>query len=402
MKAIVKIPSNHTGGAMSNWKFQDELSEVESLSVVFSLVEDPRIERTKLYPLPEVLFLALAAVVSGIEGWRHIEEFGKDRIELLRRYFPYQEGIPCFQTIARIFSIIPSSNFELLFMKFMSWATRSSDQELIAIDGKTLRRSFDKSSGKESLHILNAWAVNRGICLGQIEVGEKTNEITAVPEILDMLDITGAIITVDALNAQKEIAAKIIEKKADYVMPIKGNQSCLKKDIEDFFNLELLALQPSFQHEKSIEKGHGRIETRDVYCVKNVSLLHNQHHWPKLNSISKIVSRVVRNGIETQTTRYFISSLPADAQKIGRFVRGHWGVENNLHWVLDVCFDEDHSRKRKDHAPRNFSLLRKIAINLIKEDKKSGWSIKYRRYKAATNDLYFGMLFGNAGFLQTI
>lgn len=385
---------------MGTWKFQDEFSEVESLSAVFDQINDPRINRTKLYPLSEVLFLGLAAIVSGIEGWRHIEEFGNDRIELLRRYFPYKEGIPCFQTIARIFSIIPSSNFEQIFTRFMKWATTSNEGEQIALDGKTLRRSFDKASGKESLHILNAWAVTRGICLAQMEVGEKTNEITVVPKILNQLDIKGAVVTVDALNSQKEIAAKIVEMKGDYIMPIKGNQGLLEKSIEEFLNLELLDQQPTYQHFQSIEKGHGRIETRDIYCVKNVSILHNQEQWEKLNTVCKVVSTVFRDSRETQTTRYFISSLPPDAEKIGKFIRSHWAIENNLHWVLDVAFDEDQSRKRKDHAPRNFSLLRKIAINLINGDQKSGWSIKYRRYKAATNDLYFGMLMGKAGFLQ--
>lgn len=373
----------------------------DSLNVVFDSVEDPRMDRTKKYPLNEILFLSLAAVVCGMDGWRSIEEFGLEKLPLLRTFFPFVNGIPSFQTIGRVFSLIPPTSLEMLFINYMQKISPSFDKEIIALDGKTVRRSYDKGDGKCAIHLLNVWAVNRGLCLAQMNVGEKTNEITVVPQVLEHLDIRGAIVTVDALNTQKEIAAKVIEKGGDYLMPVKGNHPTMEEHLKKFFEQDNLESIPSYAHTQTIDKAHGRLEIRDFYCVKNVTYIENQENWVGINTLCKVVSKVYRNNEEHTFTRLYITSLAPDINVIKDAIRGHWGIENGLHWVLDVTFGEDQSRKRKDHAPRNFSLLRKIAINVAKLD-KSPRSVVARRRKAMMNERYFGYLFTEAGFLQTI
>ena len=367
---------------------QNEWGEREGLNVVFDEIIDPRVDRTKKYQLNEILFLSLCAILSEMDGWRSIELYGREKIDLLRQYLPFKHGIPTFCTIARVFSVVPPSSFEALFMRFMRWMTKS-DQEIIAIDGKTLRRSYDTGIGVLPLHILNVWAVNRGLCIGQVAVDEKTNEITALPEVLDHLDLRGSTVTVDGLNTQKAIAEKIITKGGDYLMPVKGNHSNLEKALEALFLRADIEIQPSLSKYKTTEKCHGRIETRVYTCIKNVTWLPSQEQWRSLTTLCKTENIVFRDGKEMRQTRYYISSLDADAKKIGTAIRAHWGVENSLHWVLDVTFGEDQSRKRKDHAPRNFSLLRKIAINMVKLDTTSKHSLVLRRKKASMNERYF-------------
>lgn len=373
----------------------------DSLDVVFDSVEDPRMDRTKKYPLNEILFLSLSAVVCGMDGWRSIEEFGLEKLELLRTFHPFANGIPSFQTIGRVFSLIPPASLEMLFLNYMRTISPSLDKEIIALDGKTVRRSYDKGDGKCAIHLLNVWAVNRGICLAQMDVGEKTNEITVVPQALEHLDIRGAIVTVDALNTQKEIAAKVLSKGGDYLMPVKGNHPKMEESLKNFFERENLESIPSFSHTQTVDKAHGRLEVRDFYCVKNVTYIENQENWEGVNTLCKVISTVLRNNVEHVSTKYYITSLAPEISIISNAIRGHWGIENGLHWVLDVTFGEDQSRKRKDHAPRNFSLLRKIAINVAKLD-KTPRSVVARRRKAMMNEGYFGYLFTEAGFLQAI
>lgn len=379
----------------------EEFDAKESLHVVFDELEDPRIDRTKKYPLHEVLFLSLCAVLSDMDGWRSIEMYGQIKIDLLRKYFPYQNGIPSFKTIARVFSLIPPASFEALFMAFMRWLTQS-DQEIIAIDGKTVRRSYDKGKGSLPIHILNVWAVNRGLCLGQAQVAAETNEITVVPQILDHIDVRGATVTVDAMNAQKTIAEKIVKKGGEYVMAIKDNHINLKFALERFFNRNNLTEQPTYSVHETIEKGHGRIETRRYTCVKNTTRIPDQESWIGLQTLCKVESETIRDGALHKSIRYYISSLAPDAKTIGEKIRSHWGIENSLHWVLDVTFGEDQSRKRKDHAPRNFSLLRKIALNIVKMDKESKASLVLRRRRISMDEQYFVSALSNVGFSQVI
>ena len=387
---------NLEGFGMNEWEAS------ESLKIIFDSIEDPRINRTKKYPLNEILFLSLSAVLCGMDGWRNIEEYGLEKLDVLKKYFPFINGIPSFQTIGRVFSLIPPASFEALFMHFMQSVSKSNIGEIIAIDGKTLRRSYDKGDGICASHLLNVWAVKQGICLGQMDVGEKTNEITVVPQVLEHLDIRGAIVTVDALNTQREIAEKIIEKGGDYLMPVKGNHPGMEESLKTFFDREDVNLIPTFSQLQTTDKGHGRIETRDFYCVRNITYIKNQENWNSLNTLCKVVSTVFRNNEEHISTKYYITSLLPNVKVISEAVRGHWGIENGLHWVLDVTFGEDQSRKRKDHAPRNFSLLRKMALNIMKKDRGSKSSLDFRRKKAGMNDKYFDQMIMKAGFLQCI
>lgn len=370
----------------------------EDLSELFSSIYDPRVERHKIYPAGEILFLALTGAISGIESWRGLELFGNDRLDFLRRYLPYKDGICSHQTISRVFSLIAAKNFEYFFIRLVAKLFPNAENEIIAIDGKTLRGSGDNSCDQEPLHLLNAWAVKNGISLGQLEVGSKTNEITVVPKLIDMLDIKGATVTSDALNCQKNIAKKICEAGADYVLAVKGNQDQLYQAIAVKFEEGLSEEIPNFL--QTVEKGHGRIETRTYYSIEAGEWLPNKDEWVNLKSIGVAISEVCKAGKNTAETRFFICSFAPDVKRLSEAVRGHWAIENNLHWVLDVTFGEDASQKRKDNAPRNFSVIRKFALNLLKRDTTKGRSGPMKRIKAAINPSYLGeILLPLAGFI---
>jgi predicted transposase YbfD/YdcC len=358
----------------------------EDLNELFSGIEDPRIDRNKRYPAGEIVFLALVGALSGVESWRGLELFGNDRLEFLRKYFLYKDGICSHQTISRVFSLIAAKNFEICFIGIMASLFPKAENEIIALDGKTLRGSGDKSVGKNPLHLLNAWAVKNGVCLGQLEVGSKTNEITAVPDLIDMLDIKGATVTSDALNCQKNIAKKICEAGADYVLAVKGNQNHLYQAIIRNFEEGLSETGANFL--QTVEKNHGRIETRTYQSIKVGQWLPNQEDWTNIKSIGIATSDVHKAGKDTGDTRFFICSFEPDVKRLAEAVRGHWAVENNLHWVLDVTYREDASQKRKDNAPINFSVIRKFALNLLKKDKTKGRTGPMKRIKAAINTSY--------------
>jgi len=343
---------------------------------------DFRIDRTKLYPLSEIIFLVLCATIVGVIGFRTIEIFGNERIELLRKYLPYINGIPNHQTISRVLSIFKPKDFTNAFIKLISITLHCSEEEIIALDGKALRRSFDKCTDQKAMHILNAWAVNTGICLGHLEVDCKTNEIKAVPELLDMIDIKNSTITVDALNTQKDIAKKIIEKEANYALALKGNhknmQTAVIKAFDDINTIDL----NDTNYLEVTEKGHGRIENRN-YTILPSATIQQANEWRGLLSIGKTVNTVfhVTTQKETTETRYFLLSFDS-VKHFAESVRGHWGIENKLHWVLDVTFREDDSRIRKDHTPTNMSLIRKMAINLLRQDKTTKLSVRQKQAKA--------------------
>lgn len=369
----------------------------EDLSEIFSDVKDPRVDRRKIYPIGEIIFLALTGAIAGVESWRGLELFGNDRLDFLRLYFPYNDGICSHQTISRVFSLISAKNFEYYFIRLMAKLFPKAENEIIAIDGKTLRGSGDKTSDKDPLHILNAWAVKSGVSLGQLEVGSKTNEITVVPELIDMLDVKGATITSDALNCQKEIAKKIYEAGADYVLAVKGNQDQLYQAIATRIEDGLPETEQNFL--QIVEKGHGRIETRTYYSIEAGEWLPKKDAWTNLKSVGVAISDVYKAGRNTAETRLFISSFAPDVGRLADAVRGHWGIENKLHWILDVTFSEDASKKRKDNAPRNFSLIRKFALNLLKRDDTKGRTGPMKRIKAAINPGYLAeILLPLAGF----
>lgn len=374
----------------------NEIEEQDSIAVVFDGLDDPRIDRKKRYPLKEIFFLSLCAVVIGVKSWRGVETFGKERLEWLRIFMPFAEGIPSHQTIGRVFSLVKPSVMERAFVQLMSAVTGKPPNQIVALDGKTLRRSFDKVSAQSPLHILNACATENGLSLGQLQVDCKSNEITAVPELLDALDLKGATITADALNTQKTIAEKIVRQGNDYVLPVKGNQKLLQEEI--IAALDANSIDSSSEYFKQVvDKDHGRLETRS-YFVQPAVALDASLDWNGLQSIGIAVTESDRAGKITRETRHYIMSFPPDVERFSRAVRGHWAVENKLHWTLDMTFREDECRVRKDHAPTNFSLVRKLALNLLRADKTCKKSVPQKMIRASLNQDYHESIMRASGF----
>ena len=370
----------------------------EDLSVTFDKIEDPRVERGKKYPLAEIIFVAIFAALLGIESWRGTALVANERIEFLRKFFPFNNGIPSHQTIGRVFSILKPKSFEQFFIIWSSQLHGSNDGKQIALDGKSLRGSFDKSKNQNMLHILNACAVDNGITLAQFEVDTKTNEITVVPDIIDALDIKGAMISVDALNTQKNIADKIITAQADYTLALKGNHKNLNEEVELLFNTNKIDLATEKdEHFEECEKEHGRITTRvyDTISV-NENNLKKFSEWKGLKSIGKVETTTLKNKKETIQVRYYLLSY-IGAKKFGQAARGHWGIENKLHWSLDVVYGEDASRKRADYAPRNYSLIRKFALNVCRSFKEK-LSVPLFHIKNASKPEFFQSILLKAGF----
>jgi len=348
----------------------------------FSELEDPRIDRKKLYPLEEILFTTLCAVICGAESWYDIEDFGEARLSFLQRFFPYENGVASHDTIGRLFSLLDPQQFQKCFINWMR-GLQKNIPDLIAIDGKTVRRSFDKTYNKSAIHIISAFASNARLVLGQSKVNDKTNEITAIPELLELLFIKGSIITIDAMGCQKAIAQKIIEKQADYVFGLKGNQGNFLEEVETYFK----GKNACFDFFEEADKGHGRIEIRKCWVSTDINWLETKKEWANLQSIIKIESTRIQSKKETKEVRYYISSLDSNAKKLLLAIRSHWAIETSLHWTLDMTFREDESRIRKKNAPENMSVIRHIVLNLLRtadekisirrRKKKAGWSNEY-------------------------
>jgi len=332
-------------------------------------IEDPRDRVYVLYPIGEIIFLVIAANLCGIESWRGIELFGERRLSWLRKYLPFRDGVPSRFTIARIFSIIRPAYFEALIgevgniVKEKNRENSDSISNIIAIDGKTL---CSASKIKQSpLHLLNAISTEDGIVLSQVKCFDKSNEINAIPYILETLQLTGATVTMDAIACQKSIVKKIRKLGGDFVIPVKENQPALFRAVSTYFEYTGLTPENSQYFYETVEKSRGRVEKRS-YQIAYRPQEPIFKLWTGVHSIAMAISEVFRNGVPTSEVRYFISSLEPNPGKIARAIRSHWSVENRLHWVLDVVFNEDRDIKRKNHAPRNYAAIRKIAINLIR------------------------------------
>jgi len=363
----------------------------EELQVLFNSIEDPRIDRHKDYPIGEIVFLALYGSLAGFDSWRAIEIMGNERLNFLRRFFEYKNGIPSHQTIGRVFSLLRPEVFESFFLEWNLLLYGSCEGKQIALDGKTLRRSHDKSKNQEALHLLNVCAVDDGILLTQKNVGAKTNEITVVPEVLKSLDIKNAMISVDALNTQKDIAAQIVDAQADYTLALKGNHKHLNTAAEKLF----VPTQERLTIEK-FEKEHGRLTVRkyDILDVDKYNLPQSID-WKGLLAIGRVQTTTTTAKSETSDSRYYLLSYN-DLDRFAKSARNHWVIES-FHWILDVTFNEDASRKRKDHAPRNYSLIRKFAINILKGF-KGKLSINLTRGKAALNPVFLESILVQSGF----
>lgn len=344
----------------------------------FDNLKDPRHDSYKTYPVDELLFLTLCAVICGAEGWSDVEDFGHAKQDFLREYLPFSHGIPSDDTFRRFFRAIDSDCFSESFINWVRSLEIPLHNSVIAIDGKTSRRSHD--GDKKALHMVSAFASEARIVLGQQKCFEKSNEITAIPELLNLLEIKGSIISIDAMGCQKKIASQIVTKEGDYILGLKGNQSSLHDDIKLFFKDKSL-VHALVKHEET-DGGHGRIETRKCTVTDEIDWLKQHHKWDGFRSIIMIESTTLKNGKTSEETRYYISSLPPDAKKISTSIRSHWAVENSLHWVLDMSFNDDLSRIRRENAPQNMAVIKHLALNMIRQVQQKRQSIKALRKKA--------------------
>lgn len=362
----------------------------QSLIEHFSSITDPRIERCKRHKLIDILIIAICASICGADGWEEIELFGQAKEEWFKTFLELPHGIPSHDTFRRVFARLKPQQFQQCFLNWVQSLSPLTSGQVVAIDGKTLRRSHDRAAGKSAIHMVSAWAAENRLVLGQVKVDEKSNEITAIPELLRLLEIAGCIVTTDALGCQKEIAAEIIAQEADYVLAVKGNQGNLQEDLISYFDWALpnRFQETAYTTDETVDGEHGRIEVRRCYATSDIEWLRQKGDWQGLASIVMVESERTISDETSQERRYFISSLAADAKPLGKAIRDHWTVENSLHWVLDIAFREDESRIRKDHGPENVATLRHIALNLLKQEKTLKVGIKSKRLKAGWDERY--------------
>jgi len=366
---------------------------LEAIEEHFGKVTDPRINRTKEHKLIDIIAIAICAVICGAEGWVDVELYGKSKQPWLSTFLELPSGIPSHDTFGRVFALLDAQQFQLAFYEWVFAVNTLIQGQVINIDGKCLRGSDDRHLGKRAIYMVSAWAEANEIVLGQRKVDEKSNEITAIPELLKILAIAGCIVTIDAIGTQTSIAQTIIEAQADYVLSVKENQGHLFEDISVLFAVDQAQgfKYASFEHAQVTNKGHGRIEVRECWSTSNpeyLNLIRHAQNWTGLQSIAMVVCTRIVGDKQTQQVRFYISSLPSNATRIVEIVRKHWAIENELHWVLDVALNEDHSRVRKDHAPENLAVLRHIALNLLKQEKTARGGIHAKQLQAGWKEDY--------------
>jgi predicted transposase YbfD/YdcC len=354
----------------------------------FADLQDPRIERTRLHGLLDIVGIAICAVLCGAEGWEDIATYGSAKYDWLKTFLALANGIPSHDTFRRVFCLLDPAAFPECFQRWIEALSEGLGIKRVAIDGKTVRRSFDRAAGKAALHLVSAWATEQHLVLGQVAVADKSNEITAIPRLLDLLDVSGALVTIDALGCQKEIAAKIREGGGDYLLSVKDNQPHLLEDLQQCFekglDTDFAGLEHSYHEE--CYAGHGRVERHYVHTILNPEGSRDQALWQDLRAITMVFSARQEQGKEkTEEVRYYIGSRAAKAKTYTHSIRSHWGIENGLHWVLHVCFDEDGCRMRTDHSPENMALLRRLALCLLKKHGRKG-SIRGKRLQSGWND----------------
>lgn len=355
----------------------------------FADVTDPR-RREGTYPLLNILFIAVCAVICGADDFVAIAEFGRSKRKFLEKFLDLSAGIPSHDRFNAIFRALKPAEFEKCLLNWLVALHEVTDGQVVAIDGKTLRRSFDTASGKAAIHMVSAWATANHISLGQIVVDEKSNEITAIPKLLEMLELSGALVTIDAMGCQREIAEQIVASGADYVLAVKENQPTLHKELVFFFADHCADdfARVNVHRQETYEHAHGRDEMRFYYLCPVPDDLQSQERWRKLRAIGMTVNNTVRDGKECIEARYYILSRFVSGKRFAEAVRTHWAIENRLHWQLDVTFQEDQSRIRKGHADANFSSLRRTALSLLKNNHTKKIGVKNKRLAAALNDDY--------------
>jgi predicted transposase YbfD/YdcC len=357
----------------------------------FTTLEDPRVNRTKRHKLLDIIFIAVCALLSGANDFVGMEKFGKAKRDWFNKYLELPNGIPSHDTFGRVVRALAPQQFVDCFV---SWVRRFADataQEQICIDGKTARASLDRAAEQNPLHVVSAWATEQGLLLGQVAVDEKSNEITAIPKLLEMLELKGALVTIDAMGCQKEIAQHIHSKEGDYILAVKGNQEHLEEDVINAFaqadeQREQGKPCPRLDAFEMEDSNHGREEHRCCETMPVPKALRHRKEWPGLKSIGRMTRTYVERGIEKSEVRYFISTLKADAEALGMGIRKHWGIENGLHWVLDMEFAEDRSRARLGHAQENLALLRRWALSVQRQNTDLKGSIEKKRLQTGWNE----------------
>ena len=359
-------------------------------------VPDPRSDKFKKHPLVSMIFIALVGTVCGADDWVAISDTGEHLADWIGKYVKLPFGIPSHDTFGRTFGLIDNQAFSQFLIDWAEHLRIKRDKEIVAMDGKTLRGNAQKQAGASGLHLLNAWSVENGISLGHLDVDTKTNEITVIPRLIEILDLEGCIVTADALNTQKTTAAAVINAKADYVLPVKGNHKDLLEDMKLLFDEAESKDYKGIDADQfeTIEKDHGRVEQR-LYSMVDAEDLPVSTEWPNLKSVGRVVRRRTYGDRSTFEVCYFIMSLEIDANLFARAVRGHWGVENNLHWCLDVIFREDHSKYRDREGAQNLSAVRKMALGLLKKEESVKKSLKRKRFQALTSEHYREMVLKN-------
>ena len=362
------------------------------MELVFSDIKDPRVERTRVHLLTDILIIGILSVIAGGRGWEDMENYGLSKYDWLKEFLDLSWGIPSADTFRRVFERINPKVFEQCFRRWIESVVETVGAQVIPIDGKTLKGSYDRGQGKSALHLVSAWSSEYRLVLGQVKVADKSNEITAIPALLELLDITGCIITIDAMGTQTAIASQIFNAKADYILALKANHPTLHMQVKDWFEQRLIQGFEGItnSYDERIEKGHYRTEKRQVWCVPISELppLHNHSDWLGLKCVVMVIRVRHLWNKTTREVQFYLTSLDCNARKLGQAIRLHWGIENGLHWTLDVTFNEDACRVRTGHAPQNLSLLRRMALNALNLEQSFKRSNRQKSNRAAMDNNY--------------
>lgn len=365
-------------------------SSIASLATHFSQLSDPRAQHSIEHKLIDIAIITICAVLCGADSWVDVENYGKSKQQWLETFLDLPNGIPSHDTFERLFARLKPQELQQCFLNWVQAVHQITAGQVIAIDGKTLRSAYERGGRSSMIHMVSAWATPNRLVLGQRKVDEKSNEITAIPELLKVIDLKGALVTIDAMGCQKKIAQQIIEQQGDYALALKANQGNLYEDVIQLFEYARQQEFKGIEHEyhQTTDKGHGRLEIRRYWIMGQTQYLLDAEQWTGLNSIGCVEAERRSNGKTTIERRYYILSIPPDAPRFADAVRSHWGIENQLHWILDVGFSEDDARSCQGHSGENLAVIRHLAVNLLSQEKTAKGGIHAKRLKAGWDDDY--------------